>query len=161
MPPAAYTSLGYRGMDWPQLDLFWDTAFSIRYGLFISAPILLLALNIPGWFRGQRILNRPELYFVLAFSLLFFLFCAANQYGRMQFNSGVRHVVPVTPFLFLLAAGVLMRMPALVSALIGLLATYWSWCLAMYRDVEHGLGVMESVIHVTLEGFRFPWLFPR
>jgi hypothetical protein len=158
MPPAAYTDLGYRGMDWPRIDLFWETAFSIRYGLFTSAPILLLALYIPGWFRGQRILNRPELYFVLAFSLLFFLFCAANQYGRMQFNSGVRHVVPVTPFLFLLAAGVLIRMPTTIATLLGILTTYWSWCLAMYRDVEHGLGVLESVIHVTFEGFRFPWL---
>jgi hypothetical protein len=42
--------------------------------------------------------------------------------------------------------------------LIGILATYWSWCLAMYRDVEQGMGVLESVIHVTLEGFRLPWL---
>lgn len=158
MPPATYTELGYRGMDWPQMDLFWETAFSIRYGLFTSAPILLLALYIPGWFRGRRILNRPELYFVLTFSLLFFLFCAANQYGRMQFNSGVRHVVPVTPFLFLLAAGVLIRMPALVAALVGVFAIYGSWCLAMYRDVEHGLGVIEPVIHVTSEGFQFPWL---
>jgi len=92
------------------------------------------------------------------FSLLFFLFCAANQYGRMQFNSGVRHVVPVTPFLFLLAAGVLVRMPTIAASMIGVFATYWSWCLAMYRDVEFGLGVVESVLHVTFEGFRFPWL---
>jgi hypothetical protein len=28
----------------------------------------------------------------------------------------------------------------------------------MYRDVEQGMGVLESVIHVTLEGFRLPWL---
>jgi hypothetical protein len=158
MPPATYSDLGYRGMDWPQIDLLWQTAFSIRFGLFVSAPILLLSLYFPGWCRGIRLLKLPELYFVLSFSLLFFLFCAANQFGRMQFNSGVRHVIPVTPFLFLLVAGVLIRMPALVSALIGVLATYWSWCLAMYRDVEHGLGVFESIIHVTCEGFRFPWL---
>jgi hypothetical protein len=158
MPPATYTHLGYRGMDWPRLDLLWETAFSIRFGLFTSAPILLLSLYVPGWFRGQRLLKLPELYFVLAFSLLFFLFCAANQYGRMQFNSGVRHVVPVTPFLFLLAAGVLARMPTIAASMIGVFATYWSWCLAMYRDVEHGLGVVESIRHVTFEGLRFPWL---
>ncbi len=158
MPPATYTDMGHRGMDWPQIDLLWETAFSIRFGLFTSAPILLLSLYVPGWFRGRRILDLPELYFALAFSLLFFLFCAANQYGRMQFNSGVRHVVPVTPFLFLLAAGALIRMPTIMANMIGILATYWSWCLAMYRDVEHGLGVLESVIHVTFDGFRFPWL---
>lgn len=90
--------------------------------------------------------------------MLFFTFCAANQYGRMQFNTGVRHIVPVVPFVFLLTANVLFVLPRIVSALIGIVATYWSWCLAMYRDVEQGLGVFESVRHVTLEGFRFPWL---
>ena len=158
MPPATYSHLGYRGMDWPQRDLLWETAFSSRFGLFTSAPILLLALYVPGWFRGQRILDLPELYFVLAFSVLFFLFCAANQYGRMQFNTGVRHIVPVAPFVFLLAAGVLLRMPTVVAALVGVITTYWSWCLAMYRDVEQGSGVFESILHVTFEGFRFPWM---
>jgi hypothetical protein len=41
---------------------------------------------------------------------------------------------------------------------VGIIATYWSWCLAMYRDVEQGLGVFESLIHITLEGVRLPWL---
>lgn len=158
MPPATFSELGYRGMSWPKLDLLWDTAFSIRFGLFASAPILLFALYFPGWRRGVRLLDAPEQYFVVTFALLFMIFCAANQFGRMQFNSGVRHVVPVTPLLFLLAAGVLLRLPALLSSLTGLLATYWSWCLAMYRDVEHGLGVLESIIHVTFAGFRLPWL---
>ena len=158
MPAAAYSDLGYRGMDWPKLDLLWKTGFSLRFGLFTSAPMLLLALYIPGWLRGQRLLNLPELNFVLVFSLLFFLFCAANQYGRMQFNSGVRHVVPVTPFLFIVMAGVLIRMPAILATVIGILATYWSWCLAMYRDVEHGLGIAEAVVSVTRDGFRLPWL---
>ncbi len=76
----------------------------------------------------------------------------------MQFNSGVRHIVPVVPFIFLLAANVLIKMPRTVAVLIGVLAMYWSWCLVMYRDVEQGLGVFESIKHVTLEGFRLPWL---
>ena len=28
----------------------------------------------------------------------------------------------------------------------------------MYRDVEQGFGVFESIRHITLEGFRLPWL---
>lgn len=158
MPIATFTHLGYRGMDWPKLDLLWDTAFSVRFGLFTSAPLLLLSLYVPAWFRGYRLFGQAELYFVLGFSLLFFVFCAANQYGRMQFNSGVRHIVPVTPFLFLLAAGVLAKIPALPACLIGIMGTYWHWCLAMYRDVEQGLGVLEAIVHVTFEGFRLPWL---
>ncbi len=159
MPPAEFTHHGYRGMDWPHLDLLWETAFGIRFGLFLSAPLLLLALYIPGWFRaGTRIVGRREMWCIVIFSLAFFLFCAANQYGRMQFNTGVRHIVPISPFLFILAAGVLVQMPTTLAALIGIVTTYWSWCLAMYRDVEQGLGVFESVIHTTLEGFRLPWL---
>jgi hypothetical protein len=95
---------------------------------------------------------------ILIFSLAFFLLTAANQYSRMQFNTGVRHIVPVTPFMFLLTAGMLLRMRTLLAALVGVVTTYWSWCLAMYRDVEQGLGVFESLIHITLEGFRLPLL---
>jgi hypothetical protein len=159
MPAATYTHLGYRGMSLPQLDLLLETAFGMRYGLFTSAPLLLLALYVPAWRQGGgRIVGRREFWCIVAFCALFFLFTAANQYGRMQFYMGVRHVVPVTPFLFLLAAGVLLRMPRLPAVLVGIIATYWSWCLAMYRDVEQGLGVFESLIHITLEGVRLPWL---
>ena len=159
MPPANFTDLGYRGFSVPQPDLLFETAFGIRYGLFTSAPILLLALVFPFWLRKtSRFLDRREIIFIVAFTLLFFVFCAANQYGRMQFNTGVRHIVPVVPFVFLLAANVLIKMPRIPALLIGLLATYWSWCLVMYRDVEQGFGVFESIKHITLEGFRLPWL---
>ncbi len=159
MPPANYTDLGYRGFSLPQPDLLFETAFGMRYGLFTSAPILLLALFVPVWLRSRtRLLEQRETIFIVSFAALFFIFCAANQYGRMQFNTGVRHIVPIVPFIFLLAANILIKMPKIIAVLIGVLATYWSWCLVMYRDVEQGLGVFESVRHVTLEGVRLPWL---
>jgi hypothetical protein len=159
MPAVAYTDQGYRGFSLPRLDLLLETAFNIRYGLFTSAPLLLLALFVPGWLRRKgRLLHRRELVFVVSFVVLFFVFCSANQYGRMQFNSGVRHILPTVPFVFLLAANILLAMPKMVSALFAMAATYWSWCLAMYRDVEQGIGIFESIKHVTLEGFRLPWL---
>jgi hypothetical protein len=158
MPAANFTDAGYRGMTLPQPDLFWETAFGIRIGLFVSAPILLLAFYVPGWLRPQRLVGSREAWFVFLYTVAFFLFAAANQYGRMQFNSGVRYVVPVTPFLFLIVAGVLLKMPRWLAVTIGFVATYWSWCLAMYRDVEQGWGVFESVIHITREGVRLPWL---
>ncbi len=159
MPAANYTDLGYRGFSLPQFDLLFQTAFGIQYGLFTSAPILLTAFLVPLWLkRSNRLLENRELIFVLSLTALFFTFCAANQYGRMQFNSGVRHIVPVVPFVFLLVSNVLIRLPAIVTALIGVIGTYWSWCLVMYRDVEQGFGVFESIKHITLEGFRLPWL---
>lgn len=159
MPPANFTELGYRGFSLPRFDLLFETAFSIRYGLFVSAPILLLSFAAPVWLRkSTRLLDGRETIFVMSFVVLFLMFCAANQYGRMQFNSGVRHIVPVVPFVYLLTANVLLKMPRIVAILLGVLGTYWSWCLAMYRDVEQGFGVLESVKHITLEGFRLPWL---
>lgn len=159
MPPANFTEIGYRGFSFPQFDLLFETAFSSSYGLFTSAPLLLSAFFAPVWLRKKsRLLEGRELVFMVVFTGLFFIFCAANQYGRMQFNSGVRHIVPVVPFVFLLAANVLLKLPRIVAVLIGIFATYWSWCLAMYRDVEQGFGVFEAVKHITLEGFRLPWL---
>jgi hypothetical protein len=159
MPPANFTDLGYRGFSFPQLDLLFETAFGLRYGLFTSAPILLLAFFVPVWLRkSTRLLERREIAFVVLFTGLFFVFCSANQYGRMQFNTGVRHIVPVVPFVFLLAANVLVKIPKTVAVVLGLLGTYWSWCLVMYRDVEQGTGIFEAVKHVSLEGFRLPWL---
>ena len=159
MPAVAFTDQGYRGMTWPQADLLWLTAFDIRYGLFTSAPLLLLALWVPLWLRRPtRWLGRRELLLVALMTAGFFLFTAANQYSRLQFNSGVRHVVPVSPFVFLLAANVLVYLPRPWAVIFSLGGAYWSWCLAMYRDVEQGWGVFESLIHVSLEGPRLPWL---
>lgn len=159
MPPANFTDAGYRGFALPSLDLLFDTAFSLRFGLFTSAPLLVLAFYAPAWLRKRTaILERREILFIVAFVSLFFLFCAANQYGRMQFNTGVRHIVPVVPFVFLLAANVMLRMPKIAAAIAGAIGTYWMWCLAMYRDVEQGSGIFEAFKSITLGGFELPWL---
>ena len=159
MPPTQFTGYGYHGIDRPHLDLLWDTTFGFRFGLFTAAPLLLLALYIPGWLReNKRLVKNRETWCIVAFSVLFFLFCSANQFGRLQFNSGVRHIVPVVPFLFLLAAGVLLRLPTWLAIPVGILTTYWSWCQAMFRDVEQGSGVFESIKQITLHGFRLPWM---
>jgi hypothetical protein len=159
MPPAHFSDLGYAGMDRPHGDLLWETALGLRYGLFTSAPLLLLALYPPAWRWAAAAAGRREVWCIGLFCVLFFLFCsAANQFSRMQFNSGVRHIVPVAPFLFLICAAVLLRLPRPLAVAIGVACGYWSWCLAMHRDVELGLGIPESLIHVTLEGFRLPWM---
>ncbi len=159
MPATEYTGYGYRGIDWPHLDLLRETAFGMRYGLFTSAPLLLLSFFAPVWLRHRfPRLGTRELGFIILFTAGSFIFCAMNQYGRLQFNTGVRYIVPVTPFLFLLTANVLFRMPIRWAAAAGVIGTFWSWSLAMYRDVEQGSGVIEAPLHVATEGFRFPWL---
>ena len=161
MPETEFIDRGFSGFDWPSLDLLWRSAFGLKFGLFSFAPLLVLALYIPGWFsRNIRIVPGREARFILLFTAGFFVFSAANQFGYVQFNSGIRHMVPVVPFLFLLVSGVLLRLPLVLAVVFGIVTTYWSWSLAMYREVGdgHPLGVIDAVGRVTLEGFRLPWL---
>lgn len=159
MPAANFTDRGYQGFSMPKMDLLWDTAFGLRFGIFTSAPLLLLAFWFPAWRKRTRLVGKSELIAILAIIGGFFVFCSANQYGRMQFNTGVRHIVPIVPFLFLLAAGTLLRMPRLWAVLLGVGGTYVSWCLAMYRDVEQGRwGLPDIVLSITLGGPQLPWL---
>ena len=58
----------------------------------------------------------------------------------------------------LIRAGVLLRLPRTLAIILGVVTTYWSLCLAMYRDVEQAGGVFDSLVHITLEGPRLPWL---
>lgn len=159
MPAANFTEQGYRGFSTPRVDLLGATAFDLRYGLFTSAPLLLLALWIPAWRERARLVGVRELVTVIVLCAGMFLFCAANQYGRMQFNTGVRHIVPVVPFLFLLTAGALLHLPRLWAVLLAAAGTYVSWCLAMYRDVEQGRwGVPDAVLNITFGGPQLPWV---
>lgn len=165
MPSTQYSVYGYQGMDLPRLDLLWNNTFGYRYGLFLSAPILLLALYFPAWFRkeagnGQpsRLVGNLETFIILLFTTCLLLFTAANQFSRLQFNSGVRHMVPAVPFLFLIAADVLLLMRSWLAVLFSVVAVYWSWSLAMYRDVEQGWGIFESLFVISTKGPRLPWL---
>jgi hypothetical protein len=159
MPETDHSGAGYRGMGLPDLELLGLIAFGPRYGIFTSAPLLLLALWAPGWQRERGgLLARRELRFVLLFCAGMFLFTSANQFARMQFNSGVRHMVPVTPFLFLLAAGPLLRIPRGLAIAVAGVTTFWAWCLAMARDVEQSLGLLDPLLTVLREGPVLPWL---
>jgi hypothetical protein len=148
----------YTGMGRPDPVLLWRTLFDLRFGLFISAPLLLLSLHVPSWWGHRGLLPSGETRLAVAFILSFLLFCSANHYGYMQFNTGVRHVVPITPFLFLLAASTLLRLPKAGAVVVGIAGLLWSWSLAMYREVELGWGVLEAPKHFLTQGIQLPWL---
>jgi hypothetical protein len=100
-----------------------------------------------------------ELAAVLGFAVAMWLFCGGVNYARLQFNTGIRHLAPVFPFLFIPAAIVLVRLPSVIRAGLVVLSVTLAWCLAMYRDVEIGpLGVLDSVAQVFLGGFQLPAL---
>lgn len=160
MPPVEWIELGYRGVGGPQPELLLRLAVDFRFGLFVSAPVLALALAAPFVERGPR-RTLPVLELAALFSVfvgLWLLFGSVN-YTRLQSNTGIRYLSPTFPFLFVLAATVLWRLPRRLAWFIGVAAVAQGWCLAMYRDVERGpFGVFEPMVQVMLGGFKLPAL---
>jgi hypothetical protein len=159
MPPVEWIELGYQGYGLPQLELLLALAFDYRFGLFVSSPLLLLALAAPFIDRGlERRLPRLELWTLLAIFAAFWLFFSGSNYTRLQFNTGIRYMAPMFPFLFVPAAVVLKKLPHVAIALITIASVTESWSLAMYRDVERGLGVLDPILQTLIGGFQLPVL---
>lgn len=152
MPETTYSGQGFRGMSWPAADLFAANLFDLRFGLFAFCPILIL--GIPGlWLAPESWFSRAEKRLLAAAGLAFLLFCSANQFARMQWNTGVRYLVPMIPFLLLGVVAVLERMPARVRYAFAAAAFAQAWVLAMVRE-----SVPESFASVLANGPQLPWL---
>lgn len=106
MKPTAPTSSGYRGFAGPSPSLLWANFFDPRFGIFAYCPALLLAFAAP-WLA--RRVPRREMASLIVFSLLFIVFCAANQYSWLQPLTGFRYLVPIVAPLALLSIGVAER----------------------------------------------------
>jgi len=158
MPPVAWIERGYRGVSGPQLELLWSLAFDYRFGLFVSCPMMLLALAAPWARRRFPRLPALELAFLLGISAALWIFFSSVNYSRLQFNTGIRYLAPLFPFLFVPAVMALARLPRMAVYLTGVLSIGLGWCLAMYRDVERGLGVLECVLQIVFGGLRLPLL---
>ncbi len=159
MPPVEWSELGYQGYGLPQLELFLMLGFDYRFGLFTACPMMLLALAAPLVDRGpNRKLPRLELWTILATCFAFWLFFSGSNYTRLEFNTGIRYMAAVLPFLFVPTAVVLMRLPRYAIYFIAIFSIVESWSLAMYRDVERGMGLLEPILHVFTGGLQLPWL---
>ena len=159
MPPVAWIEKGYQGFTLPQPELLATLLFDYRYGLFLTCPLLLLALAAPWWNRGpHRVIPPREFVMFVALPAGLWLFCGGISYTRLQFNTGLRYLAPLLPFLFVPAALVLQRLPRRAQYFIAVVAVVQAWCMAMYRDVERGFGVLDPVLHVLAGGFQLPVL---
>lgn len=157
MAPVKWIEVGYQGVTWPQWDLLLLQLFDYRYGLFASCPLLLLALVFPYWSkRTGTPLSVRERAVLIIFPLFFLLFCSCISYARLQFNTGFRYLAPLLPFLFIPTTLVLAEMPRRLVLFISIFSVAQAWSMAMYRDVERGFGVLDSVLHVFIGGFQLP-----
>ena len=125
----------------------------------MAGPILLLGLGLP-WLnrRGGVAIPRLEQWALLGIPLAMVLFFGGNNYTRLQYNTGIRYLTPILPFLFVPAALVLARMRPLPAYAWALLALVVSWPLAMYREVESPLGILDPIIRTFTQGFALPAL---
>jgi hypothetical protein len=143
------------GFGIPRAAALWALLFDPLYGMFVFAPILVLALYHP--FLVRRGKNRvPARVAALAwvFSVALWVFCAAIHFTlRHQWQDGFRYLAPVVPFLFLLVADVIARMPRGLVFLLAAGAVFESWCLAMVREAP-----LVSISRVVRGGLELPWL---
>lgn len=158
MPPVEWIEEGYQGFTMPQLELFTMIGFDYRFGLFVVCPMFLLALLQPFWPRRGSVLPVFEARTLLLFLAALWLFFSCVSYTRLQFNTGIRYMAPIFPFIFLPVAAMLVRLPSRLVYFIGLFSIVLSWPLAMHREVESGPGILEPVISVFTGGFKLPVL---
>jgi hypothetical protein len=154
MPETQWSGQGWRGMSLPAPDLLLQNLVDPSFGLFAFGPILLLAFAAPLLGRARpRLAHGPLLALCYGFFVALLAFSSANQYARMQFNTGVRYLVPAIPFLFLPLADVLLRVPRQIALAVGALGLAWSWCTAMVRE-----DVPVALVSVGVGGLQLPWL---
>lgn len=149
-----YSTEGFRGFTLPSLDLYFLNLFSPTYGMYVYGPLLMLGL-IPVYFYRNRnfVLPENERIFVFVYFFAFLTFCAANQYSRIQFNSGFRYMVPLVPLIYLYIADHLVRLPRKWLLVILIPVTAHSWVISMVREPP-----FESWEVVLEHGWQLPWL---
>lgn len=159
MPPVEWSDLGYQGVTGPSWELFSLLLFDPRFGLFVTGPILALALLAPFWVRsGRSFLGAREVAFALGFSLAFTVFFSSVEYTRLQYITGIRYLVPVIPFLLLVTLVPLRRLPGSITYLVASASIALSWVMAMARIQEQETSILAPVMRVMLEGFQLPAL---
>lgn len=154
MPPTAPTSQGYRGFSWPSPDLAWANFFHPSFGLFAYCPLLLLAFAAPFVQSGKWRVPAVLVRWIYAYFAVFVLFCAANQYSWLQWNTGMRYLVPVVPGLLLLSLQVLQTWRRWLAGTVIVATVAQSWSIGASYDLH----ALRAPLAVLSNGPRLAWL---
>jgi hypothetical protein len=153
MPPTRYSVLGWNGFFLPNAELMWRNLFDPAFGLFAFCPLLILSMAAPFVRRREGGLQRSELWLILSVSAALYVFLSCVAFAFLQWNTGVRYMVPAVPLLFFAAVPVLLRMPGWARYAIVIPTVSISWAVSMTRDAVPG-----ALARVFLQGFELPWL---
>ena len=148
-----YVTEGMRGVTLPDPDLFVMSLFDPSFAMFLWGPIPLLALIPARRYEPESlILPMFERRWLAATWLVFLAFTSANQYSRLQLNSGFRYLMPLVPFLVLAIADHWVRLRPRLRWTIAIVAIAHSWVLAVFREP-----VFQSWKMLFAEGPQLPW----
>jgi hypothetical protein len=153
MPATSLSVEGWYGFVRPTARLLFDNLFDPAFGLFAFSPLLLVALAepfMPGTAGGPRREHRVVIWFAVG---ALWLFSSSIQYASLQWNTGVRYMVPAVPLLYLLAAPALLRLPALLRWGVIVPTVAISWSVSMTREA-----VPRALLQVFTGGFELPIL---
>jgi hypothetical protein len=153
MPETPFSGSGWYGMSLPVPELMWRNLLDPRYGLFVFCPMLLLAFVAPFVRRRPGDPSAIELGVIFAGFAGLYLFSSGNNYAFLQWNTGVRYLVPAVPLLFVALIPVLLRLRTSLALVVAILTVSISWSVAMVRE-----DVPTSIAHIFLSGFELPWL---
>lgn len=148
-----YTEIGMRGMSLPSPDLIFLNLFHPGYGLLVWAPVFVLSFLPVSRRDGWRVLPRREWLFVMIWFAALLLFSSANQYARLQWNSGLRYLLPAVPFLFLALADRWRTLSRRARVGITVVSVVNAWVITVFREPIH-----TSWRLLVEEGVQLPWL---
>jgi hypothetical protein len=134
MPPTEYSVKGWFGFTPPTLELLVGNLFDPRYGLFAFCPFLIVAFAAPFLRSRPEGPTNRELWWSFAAVGALLLFSSANQFANLQWNTGVRYMVPAVPLLFFAAVPVLRRMPRWVAGTLVAVSLLISLAVTMTRE---------------------------
>lgn len=151
MPPTEFSVRGWNGMTWPSLELLWRNLADARYGLLAFCPMLALGILAP--FARVSVIPRPAVIAALVAVVALWSFNSANQFANLQWNTGVRYMVPAVPLLFFLSLPLLRALPRAARWAVLFATLVVSWSVAMLRE-----DVLTSVRLTLTEGPTLPML---
>jgi hypothetical protein len=143
MPVTEFSVRGVNGFTLPSVDLLWRNLLDPRYGLFAFCPALVAGLAAPFARTIPGDPSRREQGFALLAVAALLVFSSSNQFANLQWNTGVRYLVPAAPLLFLLAVPVVRGLPRWgVVGLVGPTVVISLAVSMMREDVPTSLGLL-------------------
>ena len=146
MPPTELSSRGVIGFTLPSPELIWRLLFDLRYGLLAFGPVLVAAFATPFVRKSPRWRPWPaEFRWMYVAFVALLLFISANQFAYLQWNTGVRYMVPAVPLLFILGVPVLEAMPRVARWSLVTISLLITLAVSMTReDIPSALRLIAS-----------------